>query len=58
MIDMVRKIVINYSKPDTESVFWVQNRLHFQLTLKELLDISQLKIQVGACFFSSGVQNL
>lgn len=55
---MVRKIVINYSKTVMDSVFWLLNRLHFELTLKELLHILQLKIQVEACFLSSGIKIL
>lgn len=58
MVEAVRKIVINFSKPATASVFWLLNRLHFELTLKELLDILQLKNQVGAGFFWSEAQIL
>lgn len=58
MVEVVRKIVINFSRTATASIFWVLNRLHFEPTLKELLDIVQLKNQVKAGFFWSEAQIL
>lgn len=58
ILELVRKIVVNFSKPATGNVVWVLHRLHFDLTLKELLDTLQPKKQVEAGFSWSETQIL